>query len=88
MKIINSLTQETLREESYENPDAIHSFIESFKESKDSPEGMFLFDSKHRTWNAKYVSYFTRTDGNTMIYKLFFKAKLYKLQVPISNFIN
>ncbi|ADH98288.1 hypothetical protein Bsel_0759 [[Bacillus] selenitireducens MLS10] len=86
MKIINAYNQETLREMTYEKSEPILKFIENFENTKDIDEDSILFDSVHRTLLARYISHSIEADGDTQIYKLYFKTKLSEFQVPAKNF--
>ena len=85
MKIVNVYNQKAIREETYQEPDVILNFVENFEKTKNSTEEMYLFDSGMRTLLARYVSHSKESDGNTLIYKLFFKTRLSEFQFPVEK---
>ena len=85
MKLVNVYNQETIREETYQEPDVILNFLENFEDTKDSTDEMYLFDSEMRTLLAKYVSYSKKSNGNTLIYRLFFKTRISEYQFPVEK---
>jgi hypothetical protein len=81
LQVCNALTQEILREKTYQEPDLIFSLIESAEKGQEC----FLFDEERRTLKGAYVSHMVSIENNITVYKVLFKVKLAEVQARIGK---
>lgn len=75
LQICNTISQEILVEQKFENPYNIESLIDSFNDWRE----WFISDNGKRKLKGSYVNHSIIKDGDNTIYKVSFNVKFSKL---------
>lgn len=83
MELVNVLSQEVLRSESYSKTDIIKSIIKSGEDQLNNKVKSYIIDANRKTLEAEYVTHSVIQDGENTVYRLFYKVKLSPVQAVI-----
>lgn len=83
MELVNVLSQEVLRRESYSKPDIIKTIIKSGEDQLNNKVKSYIIDENRKTLEAEYVTHSEKQEGENTVYRLFYKVKLSPVQAVI-----
>lgn len=67
IQIIDALTQEILREKTYDDAEAVLGLIDYVKKGREC----FLFDDRNRLMKAEYITHYVAKEEGFVVYKVF-----------------